>query len=166
MPPAPPQLNPEGETLLIWKTPTYPAYKRGLLWFVAAGFLTVAVIIYAIASANYLFAIIILIFAIVIVLTALGTPELREIALTETGVRLGSRFFPYREIDRFAIVYQPPTVQNLYLEFKSGLRPRQSIHLRNQNPAAVREILLTHLKEDLERTDESLSEFFGRILKI
>lgn len=163
----PPKTQTEhGEILLEWKTPAFPKYNRGVVWHIIAGAIGVAFLISAIASANYVFAIVIFMFAIIIAITSLRNPDLLTVRITETGVNYGSRSYPYRDIDRFAIVYEPPMVKNLYLDFKTGLRPRLTIDLGNRDPLAVRELLLAHVREDLERTDEPLSEFMGRILKI
>ena len=155
-----------GEILLVWDMPSHPGYERGWLWYTIAGAIGTTLIVYSVASGNYLFAIIILILAIVIALTSLRAPEPLRIALSETGCGIGRQFYPYREVAKFSIVYEPPVVQNLYLDFKSGLRPRLTIDLTDQNPLEVRELIGTHVREDIENTDESLSEYLGRLLKI
>ncbi len=155
-----------GEVILAWDMPSHPAYERGWLWYLIAGGIGMALLIYAIITGNYLFGLILLILAIIIALTSLREPDDVPILLTETGCGIGRHFYPYRDVAKFSIVYDPPIVRNLYLEFKGGLRPRLTIDLTEQNPLEVREVLGTHVREDVERSDESLSEYLGRILKI
>lgn len=157
---------PTGEVLLAWDMPSHTVYNRGWLWYLIAGALGMALIISAVVTANYLFAIIVFILAIIIALTALRPPEAIPIHLTETGCAIGRRFYRYRELAQFAIVYQPPVVRNLYLEFKTGARPRITIDLCDQNPLEIREILGTHVKENVDQTEEPFSDLMGRVLKI
>ena len=62
--------------------------------------------------------------------------------------------------------YEPDEAKTLFLEFKSGVRPRLAIPLQNKNPLKIRSILLAHLPEDVEREDEPLSEQLIRLLKL
>lgn len=157
---------PEGKTLLAWQTPEYPEYERGTAWYVIASIIGLALIIYSVFSTNFLFAVIVIILAMIIFLTGYRKAEMREVKIAETGIGFGSDFYLYRNIDRFTIVYEPPEVKNLYLEFKGGFRPRLSIGLEDQSPVQIRELLLSFTREDLENTHEPMSDFWGRILKI
>lgn len=158
--------NPMGEVLIDWQMPSYPDYKRGIIWHIIASVIGLALLIQAVLSTNYVFAIIILIFAVIIALTSMHTPAAKEIKVTETGIAVGANFYLYRDIEHFSILYQPPMLKNLYLEFKSGLRPRITIDLVDQDPIEIRNHLLNHVKEDLERVEEPMSDFFGRLLKL
>ena len=157
---------PAGPTILSWKTPEFPPHNRGRIWFLVAGIIALALLVYAFLTTNYLFAIIIFIFAIIIVLTSIRTPEFVDVQVTETGILLGETFFSYRNIDRFWIVYQPPVVANLYLDLKGGLRNRLALDLQKQNPVELRTVLLEHILEDIDRTDEPITDFLGRVLKL
>jgi len=49
-----------GEILLQWEVDEYPHHTRSTLWYGIMGVFGVGLIIYAIATANFLFAVIIL----------------------------------------------------------------------------------------------------------
>lgn len=157
---------PIGNVLKSWEMPEFIAHDRGRWWYFIAGVLAAILLVYAIVKTNYLFAIIILIFAIIIILSGLRKPEPIAVQITETGILLGEHFYPYRDINCFHIVYQPPMVKCLYFETKSSLRPRVTLHLENENPVEIRNLLAEHIKEDHEQLDEPFSEFIGRILKL
>lgn len=159
-------LTPMGTTILSWKTPEFPAYKRGRLWFIIAIIAALALLVQAFLTTNYIFMIVILMFAIIIALTTIRSPELVEVCITETGILHHKNFVPYRDVERFWIVYQPPVVQNLYLDLKGGIRSRLTIDLQKQNPIELREALLEHVSEDIDRTDEPITDFIGRLLKL
>ena len=94
-------------------------------------------------------------------------PALLRITITEDGIEIGDKnFYKWQDIDKFWIVYEPPAVKNLYLDFKAGLRPSITIFLENQNPLIVRKILLQYINEDTERENETFSDGFSRMLKL
>ncbi len=158
---------PEGNTLLTWQVPEYQKYQRGKIWYASFVILGLALIVYAVATLNFLFALIVLICALVIVMSTLREPGTLEVRATETGLAVGSRFMPYRSMAHFAIVYDPP-VKNLYLEFKDGFfNAHTSIALEDENPIEIRNLLIgARVKENLDHSDEPFFDLLGRILKL
>jgi hypothetical protein len=169
-----------GKTLIEWKFPEFIKPKRTKAWYFWAILIGGGLFIWAIITFNLLFALIILMSAIILLLHGKREPQELEFKITEDGFVIASldwkerrgnpvvneRFYLYKKIKSFYIIYEPPQVKNLYFQFKSGLRPRLSIPLENQSPLKVRKILLKYLEEDLEKDSEPFSEQLGRILKL
>lgn len=157
----------ESQTPTIsWTIPEYREHARGRRWYVVAIAAGAALLSYAVLTANFLFALILL---IAIFVTALhdrrSAPDvLFEIA--ENGINIGETHYSYNRFKSFWMYYEPDEAKTLFLEFKSGVRPRLSIPLQNKNPLRVRSILLAHLPEDIERENEPLSEQLIRLLKL
>lgn len=159
--------TPKGKTLIKWETAEYPKYSRGKAWYVVALVIGLLLLAYALIITNFLFAIIVLIFGIIVALQGKRGPDTVQVEITETGLAFGDRFMPYQDIDRFAIVYDPPEVKHVYFEFKSGVRPRLGICLEDQNPVKVREVLdSSNVREDAEWTEEPATDTLARLLKI
>jgi len=155
-----------GKLLFEWKAPEYVKYERTRNWYIWAGIIFVLLLGYAVYTLNLLFAVILILAAVIISIRAKGEPMEVDFKIFEDGVGLGSnKFYAWKEIDQFYIIYEPPEVKNLYFNLK-GLRSRLSIPLAQQNPLKVREALLKYLAEDLEQEREPLSEEYGRFLKI
>ena len=94
-------------------------------------------------------------------------PEKVKISITDEGVGVGKKFYDYDDLKDFSIIYKPKYgVKNLYFEFKFWIRPRLTIPLQDMNPLIIRDILLKYLTEDLERTDQPLSEALGKLFKL
>ncbi len=123
-------------------------------------------LLWALYTLNILFAVIIILFVGIIYSQTKKPPIEVEIKIFEDGIRIGNRFYKYKEINKFWLIYEPPTVKNLYLEFKNKLRPVLPIPLEKQNPIKIRQILLKYIDEDLEKDEEPFSEIIGRRLKI
>lgn len=156
-----------GKEVMGWPVPEYEKHERSTGWYVIAGVVAIALLIYCFFTANFLFAVIIIVSALVIILHHGREPERVKFSITDEGIVIGRKFYDYDEIKDFAIVYKPRIdVKRLYFEFKNALKHRLSIPLENMNPLAVREILLKYLKEDLERTDQPLSEGLAKLFKL
>jgi len=156
-----------GEELLEWVAWDRPFHERGPRWYWGMSLVGLGLLIYAVASANFLFALIILMCAIVIYLSTLSEPRIIRVVVTETGVVVGTTFYPFREIARFWFVYQPPVVQSLYLQVQRGFSTaRVSVDVGEMNPNEVRQVLGVFLQEELVDTDEPGADILSRILKI
>lgn len=155
-----------GKTLVKWEVDEYPRYHRPMGWYVGAFVVGGALVLYALVTLNFLFALIIVIFGIILALSAARPPLRFGFSITEDGVEVGHRFIPWKEVERFWIIYEPPDVKNLYIDFVSPIRPRVSVPLEDTDPNVVRRALLTYVKEDLSKEDEPLSDFLGRVLRI
>ena len=163
----------EGRVLLSWPISEYEKHQRSWRWYLAAGIivlilsgLSIFTPNFLFDTPNYLFLIIIILSAVImIVINALS--EEVDFTLTTEGIIIGGRFYDYDRFKDFCVIYKPrENLKVLYLEFSSRLRPRLSVSLQNANPLEVREILLNFLPEDLNRTDESNTDFFSRWFKV
>lgn len=123
-------------------------------------------LVYSIATSNFLFAIIIVLIVVVMILSAVREPKNIKFELGLTGVKVDTKNYNYNQFKNFAIVYQPPEVNSLYLEFKMPFRERLSVPMGEMNPNNVRTHLAKFIEEDLEREDETLSDILSRILKL
>ncbi len=154
-----------GNLLLSWKIPEYTKYERGRNWFIIAGIIFVLLLLYAFYILDFLFVVILVLVAVIFGLRAKEEPMEIDFSILENGISVGKKFYPWKDLDAFYMIYEPPEVKKLYFDPK-GLRFRISIPLVKQNPLKVREVLLKYLFEDVEQEKEPLSEEFSRFLKL
>lgn len=156
-----------GNGLVSWEIPEYDRHDREKSWYIKASLIALVLVIYSFLTANFLFAIIIIVAALVVIMNDSRESEKIVFSITDDGVVVGSRFYDYDDINNFSVIYKPKLgVKNLYFEFKSLFRHRLSIPLEDMNPLPIRENLLKYLPEDLERTDQPLSEGLARWFKL
>ncbi|MDO8598816.1 MAG: hypothetical protein Q7S02_01790 [bacterium] len=153
-----------GDSLLSWTFPEYEQHERGRGWYVAALVVAAALLVYAFASKNFLFAVIIVMLAVVFYLRHVQEPAQLEFAITERGILVGGRFIPYEGLQNFWIVAEDESPKKLYFHSR-GVRPRFSVPLEGQELERVRGVLKAHLSENDER-DEPTSDVIGRALKL
>ncbi len=155
-----------GTVLLHWETWEFPPVERSTRWYVIAGVVGFGMLIYAILTANFVFALIVLMFAAIMLLKDLKKPKRVQIAITSSGVVFDNEFHSYDDIKDFSMVYQPPEVSMLYVAFRHKLSPLLAISLEEMNPNEVREALLPFVFENLDREGERLTDVLTRVYKL
>ncbi len=160
-------LESENSEIISWEVPEYEKHERSKRWYLVFALVAIGLLIYAALTANFLFAIIVIIAGFVLILNDARNPQGVIISITSDGVIIGRKFYDYDELQSFAIVYKPNVgIKQLYFEFKSRTKHRLSLPLIDVNPLFIRENLLKYLFEDAERTDPPVSETLGKILKL
>lgn len=150
-----------GDIIEEWEVNEYEHYGHPMAWFVIMGSLGSILLLFSIITGNLLFSAIIILSGIILYLQNNQTAQVVPVAIAELGIVIGNRFYPYKELDTFFLVYQPPQVKILFIETKSSLRPMLRIPLLEQNPIALRGTLRKYLKEDLEK-EEPASDKIAR----
>ncbi|MFA6593694.1 MAG: hypothetical protein WCT16_00385 [Candidatus Buchananbacteria bacterium] len=149
-----------------WQYPEFVVYHKDKRWYVISLIVLVLALAWTIYDKNYLFSAFLLLFYLLVIFYESRQPEMIDFTITEDGVKSGDNFYYFKDIDHFYVVYQAQGVKNLYLEFRNPLRSRLIVPLVGQNAVAVRDFLLQHLAEDLEREAEPLSEQLRRWLRL
>ena len=156
-----------GEIIAQWDIPEFEMHERTKSWYIKAISVSLLLLIFSFITANFLFAVIIIIASLVFVLRHGQEPDRINVTLAQEGVIIGRQFYDYDEFKNFAIVHKPSqNVKNLYFEFKSAIRQRLSIPLEKMDPLSIRKNLLKYLSEDLERTDIPFSEQLSKLFKL
>ena len=127
---------------------------------------SVALIIYAIATANFLFAVIILMAGLITLFSTFQSPDRIEVILTTTGVVVGDAFYEFKSMKNFSIIYEPPHSKYLFLDFQSAVKGSLSVPIENANPLQIREVLLQYVAEDLERDGEAFHNTLEKMMRM
>ncbi len=163
-----PKMEEEGRDAknMSWSIEEFVKRERSWVWYMLFFCVLGMLLLYSVFTANFLFALIILMFLFLTLLSQFQKPRPIRIEVSHDGVRVGEEFHPYRQIKEFWIIYQPPEVKTLYLRFKDLFSPRLSLHLADQDPVRLRDILAQYVEENLDEEDEAFSDTMSRILKI
>ena len=155
-----------GSVHISWSFPEYIREQKSKLWYVLVFVSLTAMIVYAIVTVNYLFAVILLLSAFTIVFQYFQATREIPVTIGEDGIIVDKSFYPYKVFAGFWLAYNPPEVKFLYLEFKNSIRKALPVPLEQMNPLEVREALLNYIQEDLEKDEEDFDETFSRMIKI
>jgi hypothetical protein len=155
------------QDVFSWKVPEYDRPARSRNWYIIAGILAVLIIGYAVWDKNYIFALFMLIAAVIVMFFDKNDAQLLDVIIDRKGLKIGSSFYEINELKDFFIIYRPEEgIKNLYFHFKSAIRHRLSIPLVNTDPVAIRGFLRRYLQEDLDKTNQPLSESLSKLLKL
>ncbi|MCX6784721.1 MAG: hypothetical protein NTV81_02155 [Candidatus Komeilibacteria bacterium] len=155
------------QILASWSFPEFESPERPRFWYLGAGLIFLILLVYAIISTNFLFAVVLVMAAIIWLVRERETPLAVNFEITDEGLQLDHNFYDYEQLENFYLIYKPDQgSKNLYFHFKSKIRPRLSIPLREQDPVQIRDLLLNYLQEDLDQKDIPTSEWLGKIMKL
>ncbi len=155
-----------GNVVFEWLIKEYEQYDRSKRWYIVALLAGVLLVIFALFSANYLFALVIILFGIVLYMHEMQPPLDVYFAVTETGIIIGKKFYKFSELGGFWMIYNPPDVKNLYFRLKNVVKFRIKIPLLNYDPRPIRDYIKQYLHEELEHEEEPLSDRLARLFKI
>lgn len=150
----------------VWEVPSFERRERGRGWYVTMILVATFFVAYAVYTANFLFAFLILLMGILLLLTSRQEPVSMLVQIGDNGLVVNGKLYLYQDLDTFSIIYQPPVVKVLYLETRNILTPRLRIALDEQDPVEIRQHLKQYLREDLDLRGEYVSDIVGRLLKI
>ncbi len=155
-----------GEPILDWQVDEYTAHERSRTWYIVASVVGVALIVYSIATANFLFAVIILMVGVITLLSTFKSPDRITVMITTSGVIVGDLYYDYQSIRDFSIVFEPPDVSILYLDFHSSLHPLLAVPMQDMDPNFIRDALIPFCTENFHRNEESLTDLMKRLYKL
>lgn len=150
----------------VWETSLWEAHPRNSRWYLWMGLIAIAFFAYALFTANYLFAFIVILSAIILVLAGNEAPRRGLVQIGHNGIVYDGTFYLFEKIQDFALVYQPPELKILYIQPKNALKPRLRIELDDQDPIALRNHLKTYVDENTALRGEHYSDIFARLLKL
>ncbi|GEM_PF-7112061 len=153
-----------GKELLGWDIVEQHTHERGLMWYVLAVGVGIAMLIYAIVARNFLFGFILVMVGIIMATHSLRPAAQYRCSCSESGMMIGTRFYPWKDIEKFWLLVRPE-VKTLYLEF-GGLRPRLPVPLGELDVGQLHEILVQYVEEDTTNAEEPMSDWIVRVLKI
>ncbi|MFA6537479.1 MAG: hypothetical protein WCT18_03730 [Patescibacteria group bacterium] len=155
-----------GEISMNWEFPEFVPKPKTKAWYAVVGALLLFFLIYAIWTANFLFAVIIFLSVFIAIFQYFEPRRMVNVVVGEDGIIVDRKFFPYRGLRSFAIVYKPPMLKYLYLDLQKGLGNNLAVPLEDVNPLDLRDVLLNYLKEDLEREDVDFKEVWSTRLNL
>lgn len=149
---------------LSWEAHEYIHTDKHPDWYWALGLLTIAGAVAAILFSDYLFAVIIVITGFVLALFASRKPDVVRFTLTQRGVRINEKLYPYQSLESFFIEelhheYTP----RLLLKSKHFFVPLLVIPLEGVDADQVHDYLLDFLMEEehAEPLVHKVMEYFG-----
>ncbi|MFH1226208.1 MAG: hypothetical protein V1684_02915 [bacterium] len=162
----PPAGGDSGQALMGWLVPEFMKHQRGGYWYLLAVLVGLGILAYSIFTGNFFLIVITVLTVIILFVYHRQEPAMVNFAITEEGLAIGQKFYPYKEINKFWLAYEKAGAKTLFIDFKGIIRPHLDVPLMDQDPLTVRETLLKYLEEDLDQETEPLLDSLSRFLKL
>ena len=146
-----------------WSAQEYEYFPKSADWFWIVSILAAAVFAASIILGNFLFGILALVSGVAIILYGVRKPRNITFLITVRGVQIGSKFYPYENLESFWLHYDPPHKKELSLKSKKIFMPYIQIPLGDTDPNVVRDFLLKFTKE--KEHQESFTDSIIRSLR-
>lgn len=151
--------------LLEWTAPEFIKHTKGKVWFLVAGGLVAALVLYALWTGSITMAIAFIVLAGVYYISHHREPKNITIGLSDFGIKVGSRYIPYNQVKAFWIIYNPPFVKTLKLLSTDKILGEMNVQLGDQDPGSIRKIIIKHVPE-FEGKEESFVDLVIRLTKL
>ncbi len=161
-------IHAQEEVLLAWEAAQWAEHHRGKTWWVVAGTLVMAAIIFALIYDAWSAALAFAMLAATYYLLSHEKPETQEIVITDFAIHIDEEFWQYSQIRHFWIIYHPssPQMNALQFEIKQGHFTKvKNVLLEDMSPVKVRDVLARQIPE-AEGREERGMDFWARVLKI
>lgn len=153
------------DALHSWVAPEFIRHERGMVWKITMPLLVFLAAFLGIYFGAWSFSIAIVAFAIVYWLIHRNPPKDVEVVISDVGLKVGNRRYPFSRIKAFWIIYEPPVFKTLYIRVSGDIAVNIPIQLEDEHPAIIREIMIEKIPE-LEGQKISLTETISRLLKL
>ncbi len=151
--------------LIHWRAPEFHRHEKSLMWFIIAGLVAAALVIYGLMTDGWTFSIAVIVFAGAYYVMHLKPPQTVDVKISKIGLKIGRHLYLYSHLKCFWIVYNPPHVKRLYVRLASKFQPDIFVSLEDVDPAEVRHTLKVHMTE-LEGQHEPFSDTLVRLFRL
>lgn len=152
------------DVLMNWESREFIQYDRNPAWILVVYILASLILIYAIWTMNFLFAVLVVLFTIVIVIYTQRKPNILKVAVMKKGFKINDTLYTYEDdLENFWVLYNPPDLKVLNFKRRQSLLPALVIQLEDQNPLKIREMLLKFLPEDLTQDEGTIDKISRQI---
>lgn len=148
---------------LKWIAPEFEHYQKNKMWFIVVGLIATALIIWALLSRNFLFALLIGLSFFSIIVYGLKKPRNIHLAITPKGVKVGKTLYEFSNLKSFWIFYDLPKLKEISIRSKKTFMPYIKLPLGEQNPINVRRMLIKYLPE--KKQERSVIENLAKELR-
>ena len=147
-----------------WRAVEHEIQEKDQRWYLTAGLILAAIVIYAIFTDGLVMAITFILIGVVGYIIMNKKPREINFYITDDGVIADKEIYEFEEIRSFWIFYEVQGLKAISLHIKSKFLPYVHIPLGNEDPTKIREILLNYIEEIKQKPNAV--DTFERLLGI
>lgn len=133
------------KAVVEWQAPEYVHQEKSVDWFWAIGVFALAIAVIAIFLGNVLFGVFVILAAISVAIHTVRKPRLIDYALTERGVLIDKKVYPYDTLEAFWIDEDD---SRLIIRSEKALMPYLVLPFREDDEDDIQNVLIEYLDEE------------------
>lgn len=153
-----------GKILHQWQAPEFEVYEKSPRWYLVFAIFILAMVAYALFTNGPIMAITFILIGIVGYIHLQKDPRVITFSITSKGVIADKEIYLYENIHSFWVFYDPPHTKTISLHTKASMLPFIHLPLRDEDPVALRELLMKNIPEI--KQDPGLIDAIERVLHI
>ncbi|NTU69653.1 hypothetical protein HGB13_02385 [bacterium] len=143
----------EDNAIYSWDAPEFLYHEKSALWHVFV-YTSIAALTLLMVFLKQWFSIpVFLLIGVLVFQYAEVKPKHISVTITNLGIVVGDKFFPFSEIKSFWVLYNPPLKQ-LNFELTKRFSPVISVLIEGTDPVIIKDLLAPHIIEDDTRTED------------
>ncbi len=137
---------------ITWEAAEHEFRERTADWFWTLGIIIVSGALTSLILGNFLFSIVILLSGFALFLFGTRKPSVHQFELSERGIRIGPKLYPYLTLRSFWVEDQHEHLKpKLLIKSQKPFVPHLVIPLGDLDPRSVHAYLLPYLQEEEQR---------------
>ncbi|MBF8281010.1 MAG: hypothetical protein HW383_783 [Candidatus Magasanikbacteria bacterium] len=156
----------EGQLFHSWEVPEFERHHHPWWWYAVAGGVLLVGVIYAVITANALFAVIIVLYAIITVYHEIQEPQMGSFGIMDTGIAVHGKFYPYARINHFWLAYEDGGAKAIYFDVAGGWVPHVKVPLDGADAEDVRATLNQFIAEDTSKESDTIFDRVKKVLRV
>ena len=152
------------DTIMHWNAPEFEMLEQNKKRLAYAALILLIIIGYTSFTNNPIMAIVFVLIGIVAYMNLQKAPRDLDFRIIPEGVIAGKEIYEFENMHSFWIFYDPQYKKIISLHTKSYLAPFVHIPIDDQDPVAIRQVLLKYIPE-IEQ-DHNVAEMLERFLGI
>jgi len=142
---------------ISWETFEYLHTEKTNDWYWIVAIVTISIAVISVILNNVIFAILIIISSFTLSLFASRRPDIVPVNIDHTGVTFGKTQYPFSSLESFWVETRDG-YPRLLLKTQKIFMPFIVIHIEDEDPEMIREVLGGRLKEE-EHSEPILEKF-------
>lgn len=158
-------INEEGlknNVLYSWDAPEFVYHEKPKYWHILIYSVVLSLILVMLLFKQWFAVPVFILLGILVYQYSEVKPKLIRVTITDLGILVSNKFYPFSEIKTFWVLYKPPLKQ-LNLELTKRFSPIISILLEDTDPVVIKDLLSPHIIQDSQRSEDLLDKFIRMI---
>jgi len=151
----------DNSPLLEWVAPEFIKYYKEPEWFMVGGLVVFGLLLFALFTKNFIFALIIILASFTIFIWTQKEPKKIAFSITPKGIMINKKnLLVFDDLKSFWVFNEPSETKYISIESKKVFMPRIAIPLGEQRPEEIRQVLSKFLPE--KEQEKSLIDAMGK----